>query len=291
MKINIRRSVFETNSSSMHTYTFVKQDINSDRNPDDEVFAGWKKKANLIDWVFGETDLAGCMFLALEESDYAYRVCPGIDDYPYRFSWYPPAFRTTFCKLCNADESISDSQLTAIAADIIEQNEEEFFRDPDFSYKKKISPDSMSADGTLEDTLSDKERLTLALKAGLVMTYDNASPSENVFENTFFAELLEKRVNYLDTTEVFDYGYLFSQMMKFYKLEAILERVRKEYYENDTSPDKDKPAYVEIDGLLCDYYDMFDTFFHLGLKLTSYPAFEKSLRDFLSDNSKIIVAY
>lgn len=276
MKISIRRGVFETNSSTNHTYTFSVEDKSTAKRG--VKLDTFDKKAALIDWLFDES----------YPNDH-WLLLDGILLDPYYcsdLSKFDDEFKQKLCQLLTLSQCDESKDLVEAIVDKVTEREKEFFANKDFSYMSKLE---MKTWENIVCDLSEKERETLALKTALLMLlalYD--SDGIATYRKMFF-DLLSGKVDGDEYIEI-EASSLCCRLISVGELREVFLTEVERLCGKNIETINESVGYIGFDGLLNDYYDFDVLSEQLGLKLTDYDQFVDSLDKFLTDESKIVVA-
>ena len=275
MKMTIRRNVFETNSSTEHTFTFSLA-----HKPFGDLKKYWtfktlKHKIAIISWLFGE-----CY---LDDNCATMGWCTFG---PYSLDNMPEALGKDVLDelnklLCGID-GLNAYELKQKIMDAIVEKEQTYYADDNFKYSDYILPQKVEP-YICDDNLTDDMRRTLALKISLLMLYNIGDE----YEKEFF-KVLRRQTDidtYIEAMCTFD-----NRLVMIGGLREQFEKAAFELTGEKVDDVCREIGYVGIDGLLNDYYD-FDVFTD-GLKLDTKTnnAFYQSVKKLLADEDTIILA-
>lgn len=275
MKMTIRRNVFETNSSTEHTFTFSLAHKPFGDLKKYCTFKTLKHKIAIISWLFGE-----CY---LDDNCATMGWCTFG---PYSFDNMPEALGKDVLDelnklLCGID-GLNAYELKQKIMDAIVEKEQTYYADDNFKYSDYLLPQKAKP-YICDDNLTDDMRRTLALKISLLMLCDIGDE----YEKEFF-KVMRRQTDidtYIEAMYTFD-----NRLVMIGKLRKLFEKAAFELTGEKVDDVCREIGYVGIEGLLNDYYD-FDVFTD-GLKLDTRTnnAFYQSVKKLLADEDTIILA-
>ena len=275
MKVSIRRNVFETNSSTEHTFTFSVQDAATADFKGKVPFAMFDKKAAIIQWLYGECYgradnffIGGLMFY------------PDMAASPSKFS---KEFRDKLFEMTGTDENTEPDMVVDEICNLITIDENEYFADPDFNYASKVN---MIDWEHVESNLSGKECRTLALKIALFVLFEFDGLAD--YEKMFF-DVLQNKFNGESFIEI-EGGFLADQTVIIGELYNIFHDIVLKLGGVPIDKIMERVGYVGIDGLLNDYYDFSVFSDELGIDTSNYKHYADTLTKLLTDDTRIIFA-
>ncbi len=277
MKINVRRCVFETNSSTDHTYTFRITDKKDQTVARRVFFSTPERKAALIGWLFKETDVTDdCLYLG------GFILRPNL--FACADDRFDEKFRSALLSLCGGKEGTFE-ELAKRALAIVLKNEEKFFSMSDFSYASRLTDRGYD---DIKDELSSKERTTLALKAAIFAVYFEDYDFSEKYLSAFY-RICEKKID-TDTLYMEILDFFADRLMCVGKLREIYKELCVEICGKTAENIAKSIGYIGFDGLLDDSYDFGVFSSELRLDLTGYREFCNSLKQFLSDREAVVLA-
>lgn len=275
MKMTIRRNVFETNSSTEHTFTFSLVHKPFGDLKKYYTFKTLKHKIAIISWLFGE-----CY---LDDNCATMGWCTFG---PYSLDNMPEALGKDVLDelnklLCGID-GLNAYELKQKIMDAIVEKEQTYYADDNFKYSDYLLPQKAEP-YICDDNLTDDMRRTLALKISLLMLCDIGDE----YEKEFF-KVLRRQTDidtYIEAMYTFD-----NRLVMIGKLRKLFEKAAFELTGEKVDDVCREIGYVGIDGLLNDYYD-FDVFTdQLKLDTKTNNAFYQSVKKLLADEDTIILA-
>lgn len=275
MKMTIRRNVFETNSSTEHTFTFSLAHKPFGDLKKYCTFKTLKHKIAIISWLFGECYLGdNCATMGWCTFG------------PYSLDNMPEALGKDVLdelnKLLGGIDGLNAYELKQKIMDAIVEKEQTYYADENFKYSDYILPQKVEP-YICDDTLTDDMRRTLALKISLLMLYNIGDE----YEKEFF-KVLRRQTDidtYIEAMYTFD-----NRLVMIGKLRKLFEKAAFELTGEKVDDVCREIGYVGIEGLLNDYYD-FDVFTdELKLDTKTYNAFYESVKKLLADEDTIILA-
>ncbi len=277
MKVNVRRCVFETNSSTDHTYTFRITDKKDPEISRRVGFPSAERKAALVGWLFGETDVTDdCLYLGGFLLRPRSLACA--DD---RFDG---KFRSVLKSLCGEKEE-TFAELTGRAVEIVLGNEEVFFSSPGFSYASRLTEKGYDE---IDDELSSEERRTLALKVAIFAVYFEDYDFSDDYLSAFY-RICEKRID-TDTLYLSILGFFADRLVNVGRLREIYRETCTEICGKTAEEIAKSVGYIGFDGLLADSYDFGVFSAELQLDLTDYGKFRAGLKRFLREDDIVVLA-
>ena len=275
MKMTIRRNVFETNSSTEHTFTFSLAHKPFGDLKKYYTFKTLKHKIAIISWLFGECYLGdNCATMGWCTFG------------PYLLDNMPEALGKDVLDelnklLCGID-GLNAYELKQKIMDAIVEKEQSYYADENFKYSDYILPQKVEP-YICDDNLTDDMRRTLALKISLLMLYNIGDE----YEKEFF-KVLRRQTDidtYIEAMCTFD-----NRLVMIGELRKLFEKAAFELTGEKVDDVCRQIGYVGIEGLLNDYYD-FDVFTdQLKLDTKTYNAFYESVKKLLADEDTIILA-
>lgn len=275
MKITVRRNVFETNSSTEHTFTFSLAHKPFGDLKKYCTFKTIKHKIAIISWLFGECYLGdNCATMGWCTFG------------PYSLDNMPEALGKDVLdelnQLLGGIDDLNAYELKQKIFDAIDENEQRYYADDNFKYSDYLLPQKVEP-YICDDKLTDDMRRTLALKISLLMLYNIGDE----YEKEFF-KVLRRQTDidtYIEAMSTFD-----DRLVMISGLREQFEKAATELTGEKVEDVCREIGYVGIDGLLADYYD-FDVFTdQLKLDTKTYGTFYESVRKLLADDDTIILA-
>lgn len=307
MKINIRRNVFETNSSSTHMYTFQKrtrcekkttffiEEYDSDffegdstENKKIEVeavsFSGAVKKYAAINWLLHEVGIYG-----------RFVIGDPLDGDPLdtgstnKYVTLENVNRKTLEKikiLTNSKKEASEEEIIESIFQLVTNNEKEPFEKIDYNYPLYFE------NGEVIDKMNEIERVTLALKfiffsELLLSSQYNNNEKAKIIETTF-DNILNKQVG----SELLEITCLTnSQLMNKKDFFKAFEEVKKDIKIDNFERLFEKARNLGIEGHLYEDYNFTDLTTNLKLNCETYARFKKSVLDLVTNDDIFIDIY
>ncbi len=271
MRTTIRRNVFETNSSTNHTYTFSVKSKKSLKKEEGIILSGFDRKADLVAWLFEE---------GYYEIDSVYQNGLLLCNNNLSFVDDPePEFLEALCSLVSANPEEELESIYDRAKERVEQDEELYFANPKFHYMDYLK---IVRGGLVKSTLPQKMVETLQCKLAMEILAVPDDTLYSVFEHLKDGEL--------DLDDYLAIEIVDSQMLEIENLHQKAIEMIESISGKTISDIVESVGYIGFDGLLDDYYDFSAFEDELKISLHSYHEFEESLRKFLTDNNKVVIA-
>lgn len=237
MKMTIRRNVFETNSSTEHTFTFSLAHKPFGDLKKYYTFKTLKHKIAIISWLFGE-----CY---LDDNCATMGWCTFG---PYSLDNMPEALGKDVLDelnklLCGID-GLNAYELKQKIMDAIVEKEQTYYADDNFKYSDYLLPQKAEP-YICDDNLTDDMRRTLALKISLLMLCDIGDE----YEKEFF-KVLRRQTDidtYIEAMYTFD-----NRLVMIGKLRKLFEKAAFELTGEKVDDVCRQIGYVGIDGLLAE---------------------------------------
>lgn len=269
MNINVRRNVFETNSSTNHTYTFSIHSKQGKKEKNAIYLSSFNEKAALIEWLFKESYYreGSLYFDGLILDNEMLLPKKSLDK----------AFLSQLCSLLKVEEDMDIQELYEIIKDLI--MEETFQED----IQRKINEVSFTKEGNLKINLTEKQRESFLYKSALLVLCDIGTKEELIF----FNHLLR---NEFTEEDYIQFILLEGQILSIDKLHSLSIEILEKMSGKRIDEILQEVGYIGFDGLLDDFYDFAVFSEQLKLNLHSYEGFKDSLIQFLEDDNTIIQA-
>lgn len=271
MIVTTRKNVFETNSSTNHTYTFSvhsKKECNSERSI---VISGLLHKSSLIEWLFEESYF---------KTDSIYINGALLSKYFAMKETWDEGFLNEVKSLLRVCHETNWRSLYDELAGNVEVEEERYFRKADFRYQSYLE---ILAGGLIESRLPEEMRDTLRKKTALMLLGGFA-------DDDLLKLFHHLKDGFLDLDDYLQIGILDGQSLSVEKLRYNAVCVIEKLSQKSISHIVESVGYIGFDGLLNDYYDFSVFTDELKLNLDSYAKFESSLKEFLTDDDIIVEA-
>lgn len=276
MIVKVRRNVFETNSSTEHTYTFTLRDAKDVDKKREICFCDALHKAALVSWLFDECYATRrTRFMG----GWIFNYYPD-DHFDCQFADYGEEAVSKLNSL-GVDANLPNSELAEVLSEEIMKEESKIFTTAKFSYMSKLE---MKSWDEIEDNLTDSERRAIALKLALIMLYNK--DDKEVMPS--FLNVVDKKID--GDTYLCVQVYADNMLMTGGKLQEIFHNVAEKVCKKSIDKIVDKVGYIGFDGLLNDYYDVSVFTDELKLDLSNYISFEDSLTKFLTDDNVAVTA-
>lgn len=276
MKINIRNSVFETNSSSTHIYTFYQEPrlITDKKKNNCYIFESKENKLQALLWLINEIMVFGDAFYVENNDGNQSLYTFYLSD--ISFQNLTPKFISKLKELTNCNEKSTDNEITQKILEIVVSNEKKLFNQTNYKYFHSGA------------YLTDIEKITLALRLALLSSDLNYYTDKDYLlslEQIFFS-ILEDDI-FMDDYKISSY-LISGQIMEFKHIKDLSSKICFEQTGKEINDFLFEKGYIGFDHHLMDSYELYAIIDDLEIDCTSYETFK---RDFLKiiNNDDIVI--